>query len=63
MDTTHPVQDGLQLTGTRWRLDPAGSSAEFSAPYLWGLGSTGTCDRPPSSTRRSTPTCASAPAA
>jgi polyisoprenoid-binding protein YceI len=39
MTTTHPAQDTRQLAGTRWRLDPAGSSAEFRVPYLWGLGS------------------------
>jgi polyisoprenoid-binding protein YceI len=25
--------------GTRWRLDPSGSSAEFRVPALWGLSS------------------------
>ena len=39
MSTTHPVHDTRQLAGTRWRLDREGSSAEFRAPYLWGLGS------------------------
>jgi polyisoprenoid-binding protein YceI len=40
MTSTHLTHDG-RLAGTRWRLDPAGSSAEFRAPYLWGLGSVG----------------------
>ncbi|HEX3875031.1 MAG TPA: YceI family protein [Solirubrobacteraceae bacterium] len=26
-----------QLAGTRWQLDPAGSTAEFHVPNLWGL--------------------------
>jgi polyisoprenoid-binding protein YceI len=39
MSTTHSVHDSRRLAGTRWRLDPTGSSAEFRAPYLWGLGS------------------------
>jgi hypothetical protein len=37
--TTHSTQDSQQLAGTRWRLDPSGSSAAFSVPNLWGLGS------------------------
>jgi polyisoprenoid-binding protein YceI len=36
MSTTHPAQDSLQLAGTRWRLDPSGSSAEFRVP-VWGF--------------------------
>jgi len=39
MSTTHFAQDSQQLAGTRWRLDPSGSSAEFRVPYLWGLAS------------------------
>jgi polyisoprenoid-binding protein YceI len=37
MSTTHfgPLTD--QLAGTRWRLDPSASSAEFRVPNLWGL--------------------------
>ena len=37
MSTTHSVQDRQQLAGTRWRLDPSGSSAEFRVPNVWGL--------------------------
>ncbi len=37
MSTTHFAQDSRQLTGTRWRLDPSGSSAEFRVPNFWGL--------------------------
>ena len=39
MSTTHFAQDSQQLTGTRWRLDPSGSSAEFRVPNFWGLAS------------------------
>jgi polyisoprenoid-binding protein YceI len=39
MSITHSVQDSQQIAGTRWRLDPSGSSAEFRAPYFWGLAS------------------------
>jgi polyisoprenoid-binding protein YceI len=39
MSTTDSAQDSQELAGTRWRLDPSGSSAEFRVPYLWGLGS------------------------
>jgi polyisoprenoid-binding protein YceI len=39
MSTTQSAQDSQPLTGTRWRLDPSGSSAEFRVPYLWGLAS------------------------
>jgi polyisoprenoid-binding protein YceI len=39
MSTTHSAQDSQQLAGTRWRLDPSGSSAEFRVPMLWGLAS------------------------
>jgi polyisoprenoid-binding protein YceI len=37
MSTTRSVQDSRQLAGTRWRLDPSNSSAEFRVPNLWGL--------------------------
>ena len=36
---THTPQDSRQLAGTRWRLDPSASSAEFRVPNLWGLAS------------------------
>jgi polyisoprenoid-binding protein YceI len=39
MSTTHSAQDSQQLAGTRWRLDPSGSSAEFRVPNFWGLTS------------------------
>jgi polyisoprenoid-binding protein YceI len=39
MSTTHSAQDSRQLEGTRWRLDPSGSSAEFRVPNFWGLAS------------------------
>ena len=39
MSTTHSAQDRRQLAGTRWRLDPSGSSAEFRVPNFWGLTS------------------------
>jgi polyisoprenoid-binding protein YceI len=39
MSTTHSAQDTQQLAGTRWRLDPSGSSAEFRVPNVWGLTS------------------------
>lgn len=39
MSTTHYAQDSRQLAGTRWQLDPSGSSAEFSVPNVWGLAS------------------------
>jgi polyisoprenoid-binding protein YceI len=39
MSTTHSAQDSQQLAGTRWRLDPSGSSAEFRVPNFWGLAS------------------------
>jgi len=39
MSTTSSPQDTHRLAGTRWRLDPSGSSAEFRAPYVWGLAS------------------------
>ena len=39
MSTTYSAQDSQQLAGTRWRLDPSGSSAEFRVPNLWGLTS------------------------
>ena len=31
------TQESHQLAGTRWRLDPSGSGAEFRVPGLWGL--------------------------
>jgi polyisoprenoid-binding protein YceI len=37
MSTTHSLYATEELAGTRWRLDPAGSSAEFRVPGLWGL--------------------------
>jgi polyisoprenoid-binding protein YceI len=39
MSTTHSAQDSQQLAGTRWRLDPSGSSAEFRVPNVWGVAS------------------------
>jgi polyisoprenoid-binding protein YceI len=39
MSTTDSAQERQQLAGTRWRLDPSGSSAEFRVPNLWGLAS------------------------
>lgn len=39
MSTIHSAQDSRQLAGTRWRLDPSGSSAEFRVPNFWGLTS------------------------
>jgi hypothetical protein len=37
MTTIHSAQDSRQLAGTRWQLDPAGSSASYRVPNLWGL--------------------------
>ena len=36
---THPITDQTrdQLCVTRWRLDPAASSAKFQVPHFWGL--------------------------
>ena len=36
---THPITDQTedQLVVTRWRLDPAASSAEFQVPHFWGF--------------------------
>jgi polyisoprenoid-binding protein YceI len=36
---THPSTDQTpdQLGVTRWRLDPAASSAEFRVPHFWGI--------------------------
>jgi polyisoprenoid-binding protein YceI len=34
---TNTITDDDRLTGTRWRLDPEGSTAEFRVPTLWGL--------------------------
>jgi polyisoprenoid-binding protein YceI len=39
MTTTHSPHDSRQLAGTRWRLEPSGSSAGFRVPNLWGLAS------------------------
>ena len=39
MSTTYSAQDSHQLAGTRWRLDPSGSSAGFRVPNFWGLSS------------------------
>jgi polyisoprenoid-binding protein YceI len=39
MSTTHFAKDSRQLAGTRWRLDPSASSAEFRVPNVWGLSS------------------------
>jgi polyisoprenoid-binding protein YceI len=39
MSTIYSANDQQQLAGTRWRLDPAGSSAEFRVPIVWGLTS------------------------
>jgi polyisoprenoid-binding protein YceI len=39
MSTTQSARDSRQLDGTRWRLDPSGSSAEFRVPFIWGLAS------------------------
>jgi polyisoprenoid-binding protein YceI len=39
MSTTHSAQDSQRLAGTRWRLDPSESSAEFRVPGFWGLAS------------------------
>jgi len=39
MSTTHSAQDSRQLAGTRWRLDPSGSSADYRVPNFWGLTS------------------------
>jgi polyisoprenoid-binding protein YceI len=39
MSTTHSAHDSEQLAGTRWRLDPSGSSARFRVPNFWGLTS------------------------
>jgi polyisoprenoid-binding protein YceI len=39
MSTTHSAQEIQQLAGTRWRLDPSGTSAEFRVPNVWGLAS------------------------
>ena len=39
MSITHSAQDTEQLVGTRWRVDPSGSRAEFRVPNVWGLAS------------------------
>jgi polyisoprenoid-binding protein YceI len=39
MSITHSLHDSQQLSGTRWRLDPSSSSAEFRVPNVWGLSS------------------------
>ena len=37
--TAPPISDNVPqlLAGTRWRLDPSESSAEFQVPHFWGL--------------------------
>ena len=37
--TAQPITDQTQdqFGVTRWRLDPAASSAEFQVPHFWGL--------------------------
>jgi polyisoprenoid-binding protein YceI len=37
--TTLPITDNApqRLAGTRWRLDPSASSAEFRVPHFWRL--------------------------
>ncbi len=37
--TTLPITDHARqrLGGTRWRVDPSASSAEFQVPHFWGL--------------------------
>ena len=37
--TDPPISDNVPqlLAGTRWRLDPSASSAEFQVPHFWGL--------------------------
>jgi polyisoprenoid-binding protein YceI len=37
MSITDSAPDSRQLAGTRWQLDPSGSSAEYRVPSLWGL--------------------------
>jgi polyisoprenoid-binding protein YceI len=39
MSIIDSAQDRRPLAGTRWRLDPSNSSAEFRVPIVWGLGS------------------------
>jgi len=39
MTTIHTSHDTYELTGTRWQLDPARSSASFRVPFMWGLSS------------------------
>jgi polyisoprenoid-binding protein YceI len=36
---THPLTDQTsdQVAVTRWRLDPAASTAEFQVPHFWGI--------------------------
>jgi polyisoprenoid-binding protein YceI len=38
MTTIQSAQNRDELAGTRWRLDPSGSSAEFRVPSPWRLG-------------------------
>src|SRR4051794_665837 len=33
------TENTRRLAGTRWRLDPSASTAEFRVPMLWGLSS------------------------
>lgn len=37
--STLPITDhaAQRLAGSRWRLDPSASSAEFQVPHFWGL--------------------------
>jgi polyisoprenoid-binding protein YceI len=37
MTITRSTPDIQQLAGTRWRLDPSRSTAEFRVPNVWGL--------------------------
>jgi polyisoprenoid-binding protein YceI len=39
MSATHLTYDAQQFAGTRWRLDPSDSTAEFCVPNVWGLAS------------------------
>jgi hypothetical protein len=54
MSTTDSAQDRRQLAGTRWRLNPSGSTAEFRVPFMWhqrdcvGLAPSSACDIPAS---------------
>jgi polyisoprenoid-binding protein YceI len=35
--TTTPIQNERATAATRWRIDPATSTAEFRVPHFWGL--------------------------